>query len=830
MSNKEVVLHESIDNLTDLTNEVKSQRDAAETAAANANNSASSADAAAQDALFAAGVDPDYLSETVGQLPDSTGATTGTIGAYPKSEGFYQKVEWDGAAWQELGLPFLTVNGLKVDTVADLRSRRGWIDGQTINLLGWHEPGDGGGGSGIYWDADATEDDNGGTVWDPFGGDGTPGRWKRGNKPYYTLKEFGGASTNTAVQNQAALKLLIEEGNKVVVIDDFFPMDPSAGTITAPPSLTIKAESKEHGFDFSGTSGGGLITSNSSGTKFIMDGLKLRHDRPLATAIVVLFDMSADDYLDRYEFINNDVDGRVRAINYVGNTSLDPTSTNFGVHEVIVKQNKTVYTEASFIRLPDSPTRYINIEDNDIQNFSFVWFTSGIENGSLNETKLRDYKKDCLIEGNRVFCDTSFSPTVTGTYYAFVLYEGLSVVYNNNKVEGVHTDSSIALYDAYLSAMSVIYRDNVYKNNACFDGGTTNKHLIKSKGTGVEGESPNTAPKRVYKNNKFIIEEQWVTDVGKTIANTVHNLHDISDGADVVVAGNEFDVMKFIPTTSSQIANSIVLDGNKFTVQIFENGILFAFRREIEYEDKPCSISRNIVQVLGEGSSSFSFFSSNDSYKWAAPFYIDCNSINAPFDNFTPVFSNIVADELCVRRNRIKGNFLYPYYNCRISKFISKNNDWHSTRSGGARSIIGSQISGLAGSSRINNEYVGETDFLRIPLFTDSDLSITGTLVYRVRVKVMNENGWEQIEFTFNEYYSDPDFRVAYIDDSSTSQDRVVGSGNGNFDNIEQTLTGSAGFGLQARLLNSNGSEYIDINNVPSGISVKEVEIRSFEN
>lgn len=73
---------------------------------------------AISEALTQSDVDPGYVSYTVGSLPDSTGAATGTIGAYFKTGGILQKLEWDGAAWQEIGLPLVTPDGSLIDSGA----------------------------------------------------------------------------------------------------------------------------------------------------------------------------------------------------------------------------------------------------------------------------------------------------------------------------------------------------------------------------------------------------------------------------------------------------------------------------------------------------------------------------------------------------------------------------------------------------------------------------------------------------------------------------------------------------------------------------------------
>src|SRR5690625_1375873 len=86
------------DSLANTLAELISQRQATENATDQTLN-------ALTDALSTSGVDADYISYTVGSEPDSSGASTGTIGAYFKEEGLFQKVEWDGSAWVEIGEP-----------------------------------------------------------------------------------------------------------------------------------------------------------------------------------------------------------------------------------------------------------------------------------------------------------------------------------------------------------------------------------------------------------------------------------------------------------------------------------------------------------------------------------------------------------------------------------------------------------------------------------------------------------------------------------------------------------------------------------------------------
>lgn len=55
------------------------------------------------EALTQTDINPDFISYEVGTLPDSTGATEGTIGAFFTDDNVLQKLEWDGSEWQEIG-------------------------------------------------------------------------------------------------------------------------------------------------------------------------------------------------------------------------------------------------------------------------------------------------------------------------------------------------------------------------------------------------------------------------------------------------------------------------------------------------------------------------------------------------------------------------------------------------------------------------------------------------------------------------------------------------------------------------------------------------------
>ena len=78
-------------------------------------------------------------------------------------------------------------NSVSRNTIADLKLENGLVF-NTIHVLGYHTPGDGGGGI-FYWDSTSIESDNGGTIIQAT--DITTGRWKRPGSGTVNVKEFG---------------------------------------------------------------------------------------------------------------------------------------------------------------------------------------------------------------------------------------------------------------------------------------------------------------------------------------------------------------------------------------------------------------------------------------------------------------------------------------------------------------------------------------------------------------------------------------------------------------------------------------------------------------
>jgi len=159
-----------------------------------------------------------------------------------------------------------------VGSVAGLRATAGTADGQVVYLLGYHANLPGTGGGELFWDASATQADNGGTVFAVTGV--ATGRWKRPHASRLHLEWFG--CTGTGVDNesprvQAAVDSL-PAGGVIVAGTGKFRLEQTIRVRTVPvvfqgsgptdndelSTQFIVSTGTGDGFLFSGVKGGGL--------------------------------------------------------------------------------------------------------------------------------------------------------------------------------------------------------------------------------------------------------------------------------------------------------------------------------------------------------------------------------------------------------------------------------------------------------------------------------------------------------------------------------------------------------------------------------------------
>jgi hypothetical protein len=158
-----------------------------------------------------------------------------------------------------------------VASVDALRAAPGSTDGEQIQLLGYRADLPGVGGGTLYWDAGATEKDDGGTV---FAAGGATGRWKRPHAAHVDLAWFGVDGTGTqddSARVQAAVDSLpaggiVEAGpgkillNKTVTVTGVPVIFAGAGCTDTDDYAThyIVATGAGDGFVLNAVHGGGM--------------------------------------------------------------------------------------------------------------------------------------------------------------------------------------------------------------------------------------------------------------------------------------------------------------------------------------------------------------------------------------------------------------------------------------------------------------------------------------------------------------------------------------------------------------------------------------------
>lgn len=126
----------------------------------------------------------------------------------PTENGYY-KFDSSQAGGTKFGRKF--DRRAQIESVALLRLHKGRL-GEAVDLLGYYQSGDGGGGL-IYWDNSSTEADNGGTVFQVVGV--AIGRWKRIYSGTVDVRWFGAKSGGS--DNSSIFNLVFNKYKKVIL-------------------------------------------------------------------------------------------------------------------------------------------------------------------------------------------------------------------------------------------------------------------------------------------------------------------------------------------------------------------------------------------------------------------------------------------------------------------------------------------------------------------------------------------------------------------------------------------------------------------------------------
>ena len=165
--------------------------------------------------------------------------------------------------------------------------------------------------------------------------------------------------------------------------------------------------------------------------------------------------------------------------------------------------------------ISNTPHDVVFIEGNKINNWNKVWFFMPYSNDHTYPNTINYLKKLKCVNNIAYNDDGVWCISTPDKYYGFIVYEGIYAEYKNNTVEGIKIDfrtdgtNKVAMYDAYLSATTVVYENNVNRNNISVIADLIEQcpNFFKSKNV------PIGYGKRYCRNNIFVIDKEWVVNL-----------------------------------------------------------------------------------------------------------------------------------------------------------------------------------------------------------------------------------------------------------------------------------------------------------------------------
>ena len=157
----------------------------------------------------------DSLAEAKDESPKPANGTPFSVMGDGDNDGYYKfdSTQTDGI---KFGRKF--DRRIQVESISLLRQYKG-RPGEAVDVLGYYESGDSGGGT-FYWDAANTEEDNGGTVIET--NEGGNGRWKRRFEGAVNVLWFGAKKDGVTDSSEYIQKALDFSNGKVIFPNGVF--------------------------------------------------------------------------------------------------------------------------------------------------------------------------------------------------------------------------------------------------------------------------------------------------------------------------------------------------------------------------------------------------------------------------------------------------------------------------------------------------------------------------------------------------------------------------------------------------------------------------------
>lgn len=422
----------------------------------------------------------------------------------------------------------------------------------------------------------------------------------------------------------------------------------------------------------------------------------------------------------------------IEACEFVGNIRLADLTNCEQIKTINFRHNTIKNTKISFFQTSNFKINQVFINNNNVQNWFYRLF-------SLTNFENIDY-----IEIANNFAtntdDWVFNDIVPdGTYYVFALVKAKKIKYENNTVENMKAATAVALYDCYAYAHEYIYRNNTYRNNACFD----------SSRLGVLMKCKNEGSVKKFKDNTFIIEDSFLARWGVNPDNFKIKLYDIWGGDGVVehtqpvafyMYNNEITVPNLELETGYRYVDVFHFVGNVISTRNIYNSLVVSKQGDAKVKitdnEIKCESSDNFSILKGRNDVIFKDFKFTNNFIKNVKYILEAvnvkyvmihnNDIMNDLDSVNYLITYSICDVLTCLNNRLLNN--------------TRDNDIHNTR------IISKMVSHNVGDIAGTYIYIDQLDTSK-----EKEINIIINhfdTVDKFTAKVRTENGTKKIEFT----------------------------------------------------------------------------------
>ncbi|MED3998171.1 hypothetical protein P4647_26685 [Peribacillus frigoritolerans] len=349
---------------------------------------------------------------------------------------------------------------------------------------------------------------------------------------------------NKALENYNLLLKALKQGTKILVDDIYYIKSPYTSTN---PNNEINTEMSIIGKYKQGkfiSLGGHLFNAKKD---VIIENLSLECISP---SNLTYFICLIAPYRLSISIKNNFFTGNVRVVDSSIPFGYDFVNNDCGLTKLDIEGNEfsDIYNSGGsrvIFRLSDTPVTLSNIRNNNVTNFSYVFYSNGITNGNPSSEYIYNNCKKIYIDGNKVVNSDLYDVVVKNggfkaTYFCFCLIETYSCECKNNTFEGIHISDApdTVVYDNYLSVTELIYENNTWKNNVNFTPDIQYVDIMKSK----MGSSTDELT-RIYRKNTYIVEPSYADKFGKDRLMLRKNINTYQQWMEkVIIEDNYFDL------------------------------------------------------------------------------------------------------------------------------------------------------------------------------------------------------------------------------------------------------------------------------------------------